>query len=429
MPIETIPVLDQDFEPFDWINHQHSYATLVKDAPVANFKKEAWNDIVLKLNNVLLAIGMIWDNEYTTVRGAMVNEAYGALEAEMFNSIRHNIDRIAPTGWRWANDPTFRGYVGRENFRGYRYYGMNCDLVYPEYIKELVRKLNLVIDILKDTGNIADFSGQYILAMSLTDELAALLPILSAPMEHTTISGCNIHAMHVLSKSAPLEFEEQARTLFLADAEAPRVGVMDHRSWGMKTTHHARLRLPKALYMSKRWLAETLYKSRMFAPMVVVANLLPELMLTKFVADMDVWKSLHISGSGTSESNTAVELAWPCSSPIVFGGLAKSLHTSDAVAAESKPMPGVTHPSETAHKGEIVRREPIRAAGVDKSTAQHSATPDSLIPFRSGGEGKAESNHSAHIDSAWIPPVLVGDALLITQTHEATPNGNELGVM
>lgn len=430
MPIETIPVLEKDFELFDWNEHPHSYMALVKDAPVANFAKEAWNDIVLKLNDALLAAGMIWDNEYTTVRGAMVGEAYGEFSAEMFNSVRHNIDRIAPTGWRWANDPTFRGYVGRENFRGYRYYGKNCDFVYPEYIKELVRKLNLVIDIMKDNGNIIDWGGQYISKMSLTNDLGALLPKLSAPMEHTAISGCKTHAMHILSRSAPMEFEEGMKTLFLADADAPRVSVLDiHRGWDTNTLHTATVRSPKALYMSKQLKSGTMYKSRMETLRVIAANILPESAKTKSIADVDVWKSFHISGSGTSESNTAVELARLQPSPIVFGGLVKSLHKSESVAVEAKPMPGAAHPSETVHKGEILPRDAFRLAVADKSTTKHSANIGGVVPFKGGAVGTTESIHSAQIDSAWFPPEWVGDCLLIKQTHEATPNGNELGVM
>ena len=157
MPLQTIPVLAQDYPVFDWSQYQSSRDALVKDHPVADFTKETWNAIVDTLSDALADAGLEWDAKYTTADGAKVTKAYGALTATMFNSVRHNIDHPASIGWGWANNTAFRGYVGRENFRGHGQYGAACDLFYPEYIIELVRKLNLLIEIMRDTANTFPF--------------------------------------------------------------------------------------------------------------------------------------------------------------------------------------------------------------------------------------------------------------------------------
>ena len=143
MPLSKIPVLAESYPLFDWSEYQSSRDALVKGTPTKKFAKEAWNAIVDGLAEALEAAGLDWDETYTTLEGAKITAAYGKLTAQKFNSVRHNIDRPAPLGWVWEWQTDFRGYVGRVDFRGRTDYGRDCDMVYPEYIIELVRKLRL----------------------------------------------------------------------------------------------------------------------------------------------------------------------------------------------------------------------------------------------------------------------------------------------
>lgn len=151
----NIPVLDSNYPLFDWDDWPDSYAALVSGGLTAEFEKECWNAIVDTLADALETAGIPWDSSYTSTSATRITEEYGDLYAKMMNSLRHNIDRPAPLGWAWANDSSFRGYIGREDFRGVDDYGeVGSDEVYPEYIKELVRKLNLLIEIMRCNGHL-----------------------------------------------------------------------------------------------------------------------------------------------------------------------------------------------------------------------------------------------------------------------------------
>lgn len=403
MPLQTIPVLEQDYPVFDWAQFQSSRDALVKDGYVIDFKKEAWNAIVDKLNDVLKEAGMEWDNAYTTILGASVREAYGALEAEMFNSVRYNIDQATPIGWRWANDPTFRGYVGREDFRGVSWYGNKADSVYPEYILELVRKLNLLIDIMKDNANTTDAVHQ---SNSSTLFLQGLIRKPSAPMAHESESASLYLPGFVHKPSKPIAGEGNSASLFLQGL----------------------IRKPSRPMDADKCKIATLHESTLLGKMAARLDGNSELMHTLSTSEMDVWKSLPVSGSGTAESISAAQGADVPSFPVIGSAVSKSTQGVDVTAAESSPIQA-THLGKTIHKGEILPREPFGVVVGDKSTTEHSATPDGLIPLGGGGEGKAESVSSAQMDSAWHPPVWVNGGLWIRQAYEVTQNDDgSLGV-
>lgn len=154
------PLLYANYPLFDWDDWPDSYDALVSGGLTSEFEKECWNDIVDTLYDALVEAGLEWDDKYTTRSGARITEVYGDLYADAFNSIRHNIERPAPFGFKWAYDPTFRGYTGRADFRGVDAVGeKSADDVYPEYFKELVRRLNLLIDILRCNGYARAFWG------------------------------------------------------------------------------------------------------------------------------------------------------------------------------------------------------------------------------------------------------------------------------
>lgn len=161
MALHDIPVLSTDYPVFDWDAYPNSLDALVQDGLVSNFPKETWNAIVQVLEDALNDAGLSWDSKYTSASEAKITKSHGALYADMVNSVRHNIDHPASLGWAWANNNSFRGYIGREDFKGYSKYGENSDYVYPEYIIELVRKLNLLIELMRYTAKISSIEVNY----------------------------------------------------------------------------------------------------------------------------------------------------------------------------------------------------------------------------------------------------------------------------
>lgn len=149
MAINKLPCLSPAYPLFDWKTWPDSEAALVQGGSTRKFQISCWNAIVIELENAIIASGGTWNTLYTTASEAKMDKD-GRLFADKFNSLTKNIDEIVPLGWQWAVNPNFRGYIERQYFRGASDDPKNPDKLYPEYIKELVRRMNLVIEIMKD---------------------------------------------------------------------------------------------------------------------------------------------------------------------------------------------------------------------------------------------------------------------------------------
>ena len=62
MPIDTIPLLAEDYPLFDWDDHPQSYYALGEGELVSGFQKETWNAIIDETLAALSAAGMSWDS-------------------------------------------------------------------------------------------------------------------------------------------------------------------------------------------------------------------------------------------------------------------------------------------------------------------------------------------------------------------------------
>lgn len=184
MAITRFPALSSTFELFDWDDHPDSEDALYSGGLTAEFDNETWNAIVSLLADALDGSGIGWDNTYTTASEAKL-DPYENLSAKIFNSVRYNINRVVPIHFDWATDPNFRGYVGREDFRGYSTHGESSDDVYPEYIYELVFRLNQMIEVLKgDKADIIDLDEELILS-SHEAYLVQKLPLPFGALEYS----------------------------------------------------------------------------------------------------------------------------------------------------------------------------------------------------------------------------------------------------
>ena len=151
MGMHTLPLVPETQNLYDWAEHEQSYNALKPGTKTTEFTKEAWNWIALTLQLALLNADLEWDDKYTTYSGTMIRAEDPRLTARKFNSIAWNVDRLFPIVWGWASDPNHRGYVGRLEFHGRSQYGNDCDKVYPEYILELVEKVNFIIELMRGT--------------------------------------------------------------------------------------------------------------------------------------------------------------------------------------------------------------------------------------------------------------------------------------
>jgi len=378
MALNDIPALNSDHPLFSWADWPVSYNALVSNGAVNVFQKETWNAIVDTLHEALTAAGLGWDAKYTTVEGAKITEAYGPLTAAAFNSVRHNIDHPAPIGWAWARDESFRGYVGREDFVGYYQNRPHPtgDFVYPEYLIELVRKLNLLIEIMRGTANIG-YCEVKTISRSRTSLDLTVLP--SVPMEVAVPSKTENHMELIARPSVHLAVKAESTSDYTAELDAVPVKDMD----GMQVES------------CSQWARPELYTGR---PLFLDDGM-KAISRSIQSGELDAVPVLELPGmEAVSESTMAGELDMV--PPIAMPGMevvVRSAHAAELDQRPPEPM-NMEAQSVTAFSGDL---EQIQGADMAMRT-------------------RSASRFAAALESAWYPPEWVGDGWLFHQVYDYT---------
>ena len=159
--------LRKDYPLWDWTanaNRIKSFNALINKENTANFLKKVWNELVDHLNSVLTEVGLEWDDKYLSLSSTkfvdiiIINWFPLPLTASMFNSVRYNIERVINVNWKWEYDPMYEGYVGRADYIGAST-SNNPDTLYASAMLELVRRINVLINALKDADIIVSNSS------------------------------------------------------------------------------------------------------------------------------------------------------------------------------------------------------------------------------------------------------------------------------
>ncbi len=404
MPLQDIYILPSTFPLFDWADWPASKAALVSGGHTINFEKEAWNAIVDKLASALASAGIAWDAGITTAAQAQITESPGALTAEAFNSVRFNIDSPMPLGWAWAKDPTFRGYVGRENFRGSSVYGAACDSLYPEYIEELARKLNLLIGVMR--GDMAlpivSSSGAETLAYASAELVAK--SIKSLPTGGAEISRSLYVQQGIdLRPSAPIfpaETDELSTSRFSAKLPALRSGVIKPET-----------RIEKSGYF--------IHPMRRVRALVQPVD---EISASLVYFGWELATADYISGEGKAESSTETSVEALLTLALHGEDITRSV-SADAGIILKPPLPAAGE----GHAVSLSGTEPVKAGQTraikSKSRAlsreQLISTPLPSAPASSAERSASQSAFS--LDTAWWPPEWQPDGgLWIRQSHAVT---------
>lgn len=402
MPIDRIPILAEDYPLFDWNDHLQSYYALGEGELVAGFQKETWNAIIDKTMDALSAAGMRWDNKYTSSTVAKVREAYGPLSAKMFNSVRHNIDLPAPVGWGWANNPNLRGYVGREDFKGYAEEGLNGDFFYAEYLLELVRRLNLMLSIMRGTANLKEMTAP---TSSLTETVHNLLAFPSAPMAFSEPAFssfiCGLQA-------------NQSKALAYADRSLTR---------NIATAHGFRSR---SLHLDEIVISKQL--SQMGMPTVRVLPSYSEGIFSVSQAMMDVFNAIYLSsGFGLAHTTSKTTIAMP--QPKVMASEVNSRATSSAPAVILQPNPLFGAESARASETAAMNAPAVVATdGTEHSKSGIVTVFERIRPRRLATQTMAEVKCIAILDSAWLAPIWRNGKLYIRQAYETNQTDATLEV-
>lgn len=166
MAVSTLPLLPADYPLFDWADWPTDRAALVELGETQNFRAACWAAIVETLTDALDTAGIAHEDDLELVDGL--------LYADKFNALIDTIGCAADLNWRWAYDPTYRGYIGREKMIGTGDAGSETygDIVYPEYILDICARVTLIIELLRGTAETTS-SGASVLVP---------VPFLTAPL-------------------------------------------------------------------------------------------------------------------------------------------------------------------------------------------------------------------------------------------------------
>ena len=174
-----------------------AYAALVSNGNTSLFHRNVWNDLVNKVNEVIIAMNLAWVNTYGSVNATKMTQLYETLTATRFNALRYN---TRYNSWSWARDTGSVGYVGRTDFRGVGDVGETAaDTVYGGYFLELAERLNVVIGIINGTTATED------LDLALLASVLFDIDLFAAQSEPTvaTTSGIILSAASLKSEDLP----------------------------------------------------------------------------------------------------------------------------------------------------------------------------------------------------------------------------------
>lgn len=436
--IVDIPILPSDFALFDWADWPDSRAALVSGEYTHNFRKEAWNAIVDRLAAALNTAGIKWDSLYAPVSVTKITDSYGDLYAAIFNSVRHNIDLPMPLGWAWAKTPSFRGYVGREDFKGVSIWGESqADDVYAEYILELVRKLNLLIGVMK--GDKAALLAGGGIGHSVCSGGMVAKP--SRPLAFSGLAFSQYEAWGLACQSRPLYFSE----LLLSDYEAKmRLPYVQRLRFAGKSLSNANAEL----IASRVKLVQSAVKSQTDAEAVLrkpyAKNFGHEsLISSSHEVKLFASRIAGVIGKYISQTLLDGELLPVLPLRMTSGELAASI--AEGVMATVPPLRiNGSGLSVSSNEGKVVPIEALRASAKERVNTLYLAAAvnrqskavqsgelsgsvcSALLsePDKLDSKELSATDVNAVLDSAWYPPIWVDGGLWIRQSHSVTQNEN-----
>ena len=401
MALNQIPVLPESYPLFDWADYQSSRDALVQGTPTVQCAKAAWNALVDDLSDALAEAGLEWDETYTTAEGARMTDADGQLTAAKFNSVRLNIDHPAPLGWAWERKPDFRGYLGRVEMRGAATHRRRCDVVYPEYIIELARKLNVLLEIMRGTALLADVECGLLLGVVQEIELRSQP---SAPVEVEHISATQVQPDILCRPAAHIETDTVSYTKVNSDVMAQKSIPMESKA-------------------SIPVLVEAEGDPGPAAPMEVVPCLVKSKVSVAAMA-VPIGRVVHADAEVLAQSAVSADVTGGTAVQTDANVSVVSTVSADATSAESLPVAceGVSKSVVSAEMVETNRAKPFRATVLTGSTVEVAATI--ILPAQMEVKTPVVSLVSCELGTAWYPPKWVNGGFWIRQSHGVTQNEN-----
>ena len=430
MGLKKIPVLPEDYPLFDWADWQSSRDALVKGGPTRRFASECWNAIVDTLADALEAAGLEWDpggfedGRYSYSVEDIKMDKDKRLKSSSMNRMLANIEHIIRFGWVWKVDPSFRGYTGFSHFREFPWRD-GKDKVYPEYIIELVLRLNFMLEIMRGTAQTQDCEIDSIIAASTVQPGLEKLP--SARIEpygrlHTIIdtsvesaTGVGFEYYRELFSNVSVEPEtvpgaggnawQNSSTKFDIHGNVRKAIPGEPERVLAHSKAFAAISFEKNVYTSAKWLAASLIQTAALAKESAIA--LANAFSTSTVsADIVQRPELPTSGQSKAYSTSSVKIvqkepipaegeSTSYSSFSVDIGKVKFLNTESQVSSYSKV------------DAQIEKTMMLPTAGNSMSFSKAAATAEPVESIPVSGQLNSFSHHTASLHDGKARPTWV----------------------
>lgn len=405
-----MPVLPPNFALFNWDDWPTSRSALVSGGMTHEFQRGCWNSIVDTLYNAFMDAGLHWWGDL--VEGGLKAEdtkillPYDGLYAYKINALLDEIYRKAKFPFVWENDRNFRGYVGRRHFVGVSEVGEEADLVYPEYILELVRRLNLLLQIMRGWG-----------------------PELEQIASSNILTSTEVNRKIEWGLAAPFAKEEAVSVDYIEPPGRGGIsGVLETDPQGMAAEYSAKMDKGKRRPFSGTEGTITRTKSVNIPQSKGVAAT-PGAASGKTDYTGDKFSSIKVSPLPQTVGQAASRVR----SLRILSGIPRwVVFNADTIASDGTAAPDSGYAMLTYPRGFAGVSEAAEIAGAPEGRAcgrGYSATRPATsfglkknVPVAVGE--KSASKATAAIGTAWLPPVWIDGGLWIRQSHSVTKNEN-----
>ena len=400
------PVLPTNYSLFSWLNWPQSRDALSQGGVVSGFEKDCWNAIVDKLYHTIMDAGLVWKHPETPPDLLKIHSYGGELRASAMNAFLDEIFCLARFPFVWEGDRTFRGYTGRRHFKGVAEHGINADILYPEYILEVVRRINLLIQIMRGWG-----------------------PELEQIAFSNILTSTEVNRKIEWGLAAPFAKEEAVSVDYIEPPGRGGIsGVLETDPQGMAAEYSAKMDKGKRRPFSGTEGTITRTKSVNIPQSKGVAAT-PGAASGKTDYTGDKFSSIKVSPLPQTVGQAASRVR----SLRILSGIPRwVVFNADTIASDGTAAPDSGYAMLTYPRGFAGVSEAAEIAGAPEGRAcgrGYSATrPATSFWLKKNVPvavvEKSASKATAAIGTAWLPPVWIDGGLWIRQSHSVTQNEN-----
>lgn len=399
-----------------------------------NFGRNTWYKMVERVAVLLEAAGETWDSTYGTIEETFLYPSgeEDELTARRFNAVAYNIEKILGNKWRWAVDETVeKGYLGRPRVYGVTEVGVKkADIVYGWYLLELVRAVNMFINIIYHGGY--ECLEELSLETISDSNVKALLDSLdSAPLFSYAGIDTKLKAELCIPETAEFKSEIISKSDVFSDAKLTEMIRMNTEYIYEKSLAHSEIIIPHILLMYTRSQNKSNTIVKMLLPKVVQAYS-QVLCRTHKQSDLKIFQSVNVGNIALNSSLANAEVRKKNPLHITSEGISRSIAYLDLKVVRPKEIVSKS----TVHSLVSTILDEVLSKALGSKVKEYSKANIELLKRQSFdciSYGTVTTKISASL-SFWIPetekewyePAQVGTNLYIRNAYPQWQEGSNV---